>query len=348
MRGKSKKTVEVRKFILEHVTDLPTGIGTCAAREFGISRQAVSRHIQELVDEGLLEARGQTRNRTFRLRDHTHESLRFDVAEDMEEHVIWSDSVRPWLADLEENVLEICEYGITEMVNNVISHSGSDVLDVLIERNAATTRLGVRDRGVGIFRKIQQDFDLHDARHALLELCKGKLTSDPDAHSGEGIFFTSKMFDEFRILSGNLHYLTRFQDEESGWLTETHDEEGFTEGTCIWMIVSANCKRRINAVFDEFASEDADWGFTKTRIVLQLLHHEGGKLLSRSQAKRLLARADQFKEVVLDFKGITYIGQAFADEVFRVFQLQHPEVIIHRTGTTDDIEKMISRVVARS
>ncbi len=348
MRGKSRKTIELRKFILEHVTDLPIGIGARTAREFGISRQAVSRHIQELVDEGLLAARGQTRNRTFRLREHTNESLRFDVAGGMEEHVIWSESVRPWLADLKENVLEICEYGITEMVNNVISHSGSDVLDVCIERNAAVTRLGVRDRGVGIFRKIQQDFDLHDARHALLELCKGKLTSDPDAHSGEGIFFTSKMFDEFRILSGNLHYLTRFQGEESGWLTETHDEEKFIEGTYIGMTASANCERRISEVFDEYASEDADWGFTRTRIVLQLLHHEGGKLLSRSQAKRLLERADQFKEVVLDFKGITYIGQAFADEVFRVFKQQHPEVIIHRTGTTDDIEKMISRVKARS
>ena len=99
-------------------------------------------------------------------------------------------------------------------------------------------------------------------------------------------------------------------------------------------------------VFDEYASEHADWGFTKTHVVLSLLRYEGEKLLSRSQAKRLLSRVDQFKEVVLDFNDIAYIGQAFADEIFRVFQSGHPEVCIDRVNTTDEIEKMIARVAA--
>jgi hypothetical protein len=44
------------------------------------------------------------------------------------------------------------------------------------------------DHGVGIFEKIMKHFNLADAREALLELSKGKLTSDPRNHSGEGIF----------------------------------------------------------------------------------------------------------------------------------------------------------------
>jgi len=35
-------------------------------------------------------------------------------------------------------------------------------------------------------------------------LAKGKLTTDPKRHSGEGIFFSSRMFDEFDILSGGV------------------------------------------------------------------------------------------------------------------------------------------------
>ena len=57
---------------------------------------------------------------------------------------------------------------------------------------------------MGIFKKIQKALDLLDERHAILELAKGKLTTDPKHHTGEGIFFTSRMFDEFTILSGGV------------------------------------------------------------------------------------------------------------------------------------------------
>lgn len=42
--------------------------------------------------------------------------------------------------------------------------------------------------------------------HAILELSKGKFTSDPARHSGEGIFFTSRMCDKFEILSKGLFF----------------------------------------------------------------------------------------------------------------------------------------------
>jgi hypothetical protein len=55
----------------------------------------------------------------------------------------------------------------------------------------------VRNDGICIFNKTAEDFNLDDERHAILELSKGKLTSDPSRHNGEGIFFTSRMFDDF-------------------------------------------------------------------------------------------------------------------------------------------------------
>ena len=344
MRGKSRKTKELREFILNNVTQHPKGIGVITAREFGISRQAISKHLNELVEEGLLTVSGNTRNRKFELRNYVEEDIEFQVTEDSAEDVIWRESVKPLLVNLNENVLDICHYGFTEMANNVISHSGSKVLMVGIRRNAVETILCVIDTGIGIFRKIQNDFNLHDPRHSLLELSKGKLTSDASSHSGEGIFFTSKMFDEFNIWSENLFFSKRFQGGQ--WLTDTDGEKGFIKGTMIGMHISENSERVIKEVFDEFASEHEDWGFTKTHVVLKLLSYEGEKLLSRSQAKRLLARVDQFKEVELDFNDITYIGQAFADEIYRVFKSEHPEVLITSINTTDDIENMIARVAA--
>ena len=94
----------------------------------------------------------------FELRNHVGKTLTFDVTDDTAEDVIWRTSVQPLLADLNENVLDICDYGFTEMANNVISHSGSEVLIVSIERTAVEIKLYVYDKGIGIFKKNTKRF----------------------------------------------------------------------------------------------------------------------------------------------------------------------------------------------
>lgn len=47
---------------------------------------------------------------------------------------------------------------------------------------------------------------MDDERDAILELSKGKLITDAENHAGEGIFFTSRVFDEFAVISGGLFF----------------------------------------------------------------------------------------------------------------------------------------------
>ena len=75
-----------------------------------------------------------------------------------------------------------------------------------MQRNGLFAEASVSDDGIGIFLKIQQALNLLDTREAILELAKGKLTTAPDHHSGEGIFFTSRVMDAFDIQSGALHF----------------------------------------------------------------------------------------------------------------------------------------------
>jgi hypothetical protein len=96
-------------------------------------------------------------------------------------------------------------------------------------------------------------------------------------------------------------------------------------------------------VFNEYTDPDKEPGFHKTIVPVRLMRYEGEALLSRSQAKRFLQRSDKFLEVVLDFEGVNIIGQAFADEVFRVFQNEHPNVHLTPVNTTTEIKNMISR-----
>jgi hypothetical protein len=66
--------------------------------------------------------------------------------------------------------------------------------------------------------------------------------------------------------------------------------------------------------------------------------------VSRSEAKRLLARLDTFREVVLDFQGVRSIGQGFADEVFRVFAASHPHIALKRMNLDPALEAVIRHV----
>ena len=63
--------------------------------------------------------------------------------------------------------------------------------------------------------------------------------------------------------------------------------------------------------------------------------------VSRSQARALLVGLDKFRKVVLDFEGVSDIGQAFADEIFRVFKIAHPEVEIEFVNANDAVRFMI-------
>ena len=67
-------------------------------------------------------------------------------------------------------------------------------------------------------------------------------------------------------------------------------------------------------------------------------------VVTRSQAKRVLSHVERFKEVLLDFNGIEEVGQAFADEVFRVFQRSHPDVRISTINTSPRVQLFINRV----
>ena len=205
----------------------------------------------------------------------------------------------------------------------------------------------VSDLGVGIFKKITHEKHLLDERQALLELAKGKLTTDPTRHTGEGIFFTSRVMDEFAILSGDLTFTHRdgakadyiFDAREDGETSES------VQGTRVMMQLDTNTDRTVQGIFDDFSPPDAHT-FAKTCIPVKLAVYEGSDLVSRSQAKRLMARTERFKDVVLDFAGVEGVGQAFADEVFRVWQAQHPDVKLTHVNASQQIEGMIVRACA--
>ncbi len=330
----------IRRFLVEHIEEHPADIVRLTADAFGCSRQAVHKHLQRLIAEGAVLESGQTRSKRYALAPLTQWSKAYAVGAALTEDAVWRGDIAPRLGKLPENVLNIWHYGFTEMFNNVLDHSGARHVSVSLSKTAASTTIDIDDDGVGIFKKIQAALALDDERHAVLELAKGKLTTDPANHSGEGIFFTSRVFDRFVIASGEVFFSHDF-DEQEDWILQLGSAQG---GTLVRMVLHNHTARTLKKVFDKFTSDD-DYGFTKTVVPVKLMRYGDDNLVSRSQAKRLLARFDRFKVVVLDFAGIASIGQAFADEVFRVFKLKHPEVEIVPLHTSPDVKRMISRAL---
>lgn len=340
MPRKSRQNPAIRDFILHNVAEHPTDIVAQASAKFGITRSALAGYMAKLVVEGLLEASGNTRARRYKLKPVSKGVFRIELSPGLPEHHIFRFRILPLMKDVPQNVVDICQYGFTEMLNNAIDHSQSPDALISYEQTHAAITMMVVDHGVGIFEKIQKDFGLTDPRSALLELSKGKLTSDKANHAGEGIFFTSRMFDDFLIKSGHLLYGRERHDD--GFLIETKDVGKDTKGTIVTMTISPDARWTTREVFDEIQGEDIS--FRKTHVPVRLGQYPGEQLVSRSQAKRILARFDQFSEVMLDFDGVPHIGQAFADEIFRVFAESHPGTRVVPIRANEAVQRMIDYV----
>lgn len=329
---------QVRRFIVENVAAHPGDIARRAATRFDITRQAVNKHLQRLVDEGILAESGETRARVYRLAVVSRWKKSYLVESGLAEDVAWSRDVRSAIGDLPHNALLIWQHGFTEMFNNAIDHSEGTQIHVEALRTAANVRMIIADDGVGIFRKIQKALGLLDERHAILELSKGKLTTDPSRHTGEGIFFTSRMFDSFDILSGGVSF-SHAQGDANDWI---HDNPQYQHGSTVWMELRNQTTRTTKKIFDEYVS-GKDYDFSRTVVPVVLAQYVGDPLISRSQAKRVLARVNLFRTVVFDFSGVDSIGQAFADEIFRVFAQAHPAIALQFIHANAAVRGMISR-----
>jgi len=310
---------EIRTYILRNIRR--QGLAANISRKFGITRQAANRHLRQLVLEGAILASGKTQGREYQLARTNVHKFQYEIATGLDEDAVWRVDIRPLLVNLPQNVMDIWHWAFTEMFNNAIDHSEGTTIKVQVTKTAVDAEIIILDDGIGIFKKLKERFHLEDERHALLELSKGKMTTDPKRHSGQGIFFTSRMADNFGILSGET-YFTHDNKSKNDWFFDVPaDGQG---GTIVYLHVSNHTSRTTRKILAQY-SVGGSYGFNKTVIPVDLARYGTDQLVSRSQAKRVLSRMDQFSQVLLNFTGVEEIGQAFADEIFRVFAQEHPQ-----------------------
>ncbi|MBI4125876.1 MAG: DUF4325 domain-containing protein [Deltaproteobacteria bacterium] len=319
-------------------------------RELRISRQAIHRHLILLVREGKIIKLGTSRKTAFYVLNQQavlkktggprpHFRKRYKPQGLDEESVFEELLHQPTLLkDLSPKVRSLFHYAFTEILNNAIDHAQSPIIVVDVQSTPHDIRFAVIDHGVGIFENIRSKKMLANEMEALQDLLKGKQTTAPGEHSGEGIFFTSKIADRLTI-----------ESHRKRLLIDHRLDDLFVEdirkcrGTRVRFMLSKQTSKDLDAIFAQYTNEE--FQFSKSQVTVKLFK-EGEEYISRSQAKRLLHGLDRFTEITVDFKGITSIGQGFADEVFRVFPNHHPGMTITPINCHENVEFMIKRAKA--
>ncbi|MBP3196631.1 MAG: DUF4325 domain-containing protein [Butyrivibrio sp.] len=338
--SKDKKEIII-SYLLEKIAEGRDDAPKLVSKEFEINLNTVHTYLNELIDQGRIirEKRG-----VYKLNENRVSFTFTRSGGDLEDDgYIFEYIVEPQIAGLSDTIRQIWYYAVSEMINNVIDHSEAENVHVTVVQDIRSTTVIIQDDGIGIFRKLQEYYGFRTFSDIAAELAKGKLTTDEIHHSGEGIFFTSRLMDYFAAVScGSIFTHNKYSEISqeisvfgSGRIRKNK------RGTLIYMSLSNYSNKNALDIFNSYASIEG--GFTKTSIPLKNIYDMPP--VARSQAKRLVRRLGDFEEVILDFEGMEAIGQGFAHELFVVFQNEHKNTRLIPINSNEVITKMIAHVL---
>lgn len=335
MRFNPEKKRAILQYLLEKIDEGTESVGKCVSQALKISPNTVNTYLKELMDHGVIQKQKRGSYALVKVTKDYH--LRRSNGDLDTDTFAYEHCLKPALKKFEANVQDIWAYAFSEMINNVMDHSEAENLFIKVTQDYLNTSVFIMDDGVGIFEKIKKHFNLPSLDEAICELFKGKLTTDSENHSGEGIFFSSKLMDSFAILSSKKIFTNNKYDMNR--TLEAPYDDG--KGTCVRMSLSNFSHKHSREVFDMYSNVDG--GFTRTRIPLKNIFDSSP--VSRSQAKRVCNRLEKFQEVILDFDGLDWMGQGFAHQIFVVFKREHPEISILTEHMNASVEKMYCHVI---
>lgn len=338
--------MDINKLILEKIHDKGSIKSSEIVKITGFSRVYVNRFFRELKDEGKITLIGKANRAHYVIADKgvvlrerkgilevNRVFKNASLAEDLVLEEIKKNS--GIFAEIPKNIQDILQYAFSEMLNNAIEHSKSELIKIKMRRDKTHVLFDVIDEGMGIFNNIMRKKELNDEWQAIQNLLKGKETTAPHAHSGEGIFFTSKTADIFIIRSSRKKVIF------DNILNDIFIKDGkYITGTRVKFSVRIDSLRQLDDIFRQYA--DSSFEFSKTSVKVKL-YKMGSEYISRSQARRIVSGLEKFKTVILDFQDVQTVGQAFADEIFRIWQFNHPAVSISTINVNENIEFMINR-----
>ncbi|MEE4217731.1 MAG: ATP-binding protein [Xanthomonadales bacterium] len=308
-------------------------------KEFGFSRQYIVRLLNRLIAQGEIHRRGKTRAARYFPGKASHEINRLKLIKErqgLSEYAVLEEVTKRIQLNkrLNKNCITIFDYAFTEMLNNAIDHSQSKKVWINVEVDHSNITFTIKDLGIGAIENIKQGFGIAEDFLALEHLFKGRQTTAEEAHSGQGIFFTSKVVDTFRIATSGMEFTI-----DNSMTDEFLRDIKQRKGTSVTCGIKRNTRRKIKDVFDQYTGDDYE--FNQNIVKINLSKHE--RLMSRSEAKRLLSGLDDYSVLDFNFQNVVEVGQGFCDEIFRVYANRNPGKVLSYHGASDVVRYMIER-----
>lgn len=232
------QTESIREFILNCVADHPRSVARQVAQAYGISRQAANRHLDALVDSGLLEQEGATRSREYRLRRSSVLNREVRVTPVLNPERFWDDNLAPVLSHDANSVRDLCRGAFGEVVLNVIRHAQATWINLTFEMTARAIEVTVADDGRGVFTQLAARVGVstpRDAAALMLRHANDRSSGFPASR----LALLARNFEWFEIASSGVT-LTWYAATGSWSLADTDNP---ARGTRVSMRLSRAAKR---------------------------------------------------------------------------------------------------------
>lgn len=336
------KRREIKNYLLRKIDENDKDPVSKISDAFGISVTSVKRYLEaELNDGHILKDNEAACGYSLVFDTHTIQ-YEIDAIPEQEDTIVYKD-ILP-LLNTGDNAGRIWRYALPEIFNNALEHSGGTTVNIHVDTCFLYTRITVADDGIGIFSRVIDAMKQYGhpnpmIEDAVAELYKGRFTSSPERHTGEGIFFTMKLLDKTAFISDGAVLRSGYDGDQT--LVRSHllayAMRLSKKGTIVVMQLENDTRRESGEIFGQYS--DPDDGLFKTRIPVFEACMDRDPV-ARSQARRICARLESFREVILDFDKAEIMGQGFADEIFRVFHNAHPEVLLTPVNMNAEVNAM--------
>ena len=159
--------MNTKENILKYIIDHKKATGNELRSKFGISRQAVNKHIKILIKDAKIIKRGTTRDAIYSPASDstpiapTISLNRSYLLKNLEEDAVFKQFAN--LVKLKSvvklNAYDIISYIFTEILNNAIDHSESDRCKINITITNYEVQIKIRDYGIGLYYSIYRKYE---------------------------------------------------------------------------------------------------------------------------------------------------------------------------------------------
>ena len=329
---------QIKDFILENLTRHQKDIIKATILKFGLSRQAILKHMHTLISEDRVVAHGKTRDRFYELIPLVNYSQTIDVNSSFSPDEILKKQILPNLNSVALNIYEICEFSIMALLSNALDHAQATKLHYKLYVSPNDVHFVLSDNGIGIFENLNNSLILEDIQVAAIEIAKGRITTDPQNHGGDELMTVIHLFDKVTIDSSGI-CLTYYNKKNEWTVTRSSQQKG----TRIHLEIKSNSRRTCQEIFRQIFDRENKL----VRIPVNLVRSDGEQVNSRIQAQSLLHNIKDLTEIEFDFKNIELIGPAFADELVRKTKEKNQIANIKWTNSTKMVDVLMSRAINR-